>query len=312
MTIDDRNPGGDRPPQTTSVATPRLEDLVAAALAGNAQALDQLLRQVEPLVFRLAMRMLGNLADAEDATQEVLIKVATALSAFAGRSRLSTWVYAVAANHLRDAATRRAGAPTSLEAMAARLEQGMAVSAALEPVDLAADPALALEAREVGLRCTQGMLMALDVDQRLALVLTEVFGLDGAEAATVLGISHDALRQRASRAKRTMEEFLLARCSLADPAGRCRCERQAQAKRSVGAPMQVQWCLRAPQSARQEAAAVRAADLTAARDELAVLQRYAQVLRAGQTWSATPALHQKLRAVMAASPLLGGGSARLN
>lgn len=292
---------------TTDVADPRdaPEALARAALGGDAHALDRLLRQVEPTVFRLALRMLGRFADAEDATQEILVKVATSLATFGGRSRFTTWVHAIAANHLRDqlrgSARHEAGVTASLDELAERLDQGMAATAAL-PLDLAADPALALEARETGLRCTQGMLMYLDPEHRLALLLTEVFGLSGAEAAQVLDISHDALRQRCARAKRTMEEFLEGRCSRVDPAGSCRCERMAQARRLGGGAVPIEFCARPISTAAQPAA------VHAARDELVLIQRYAEQLRADQAWQASPALHSRLRAVIAASPVIGGRS----
>jgi RNA polymerase sigma factor (sigma-70 family) len=80
--------------------------LIDAALGGSEPALGALVRGVQDEVYSLALRMLGQRADAQDATQEILIRILTSLASFERRSAVSTWVYSVAANHLRDAATR--------------------------------------------------------------------------------------------------------------------------------------------------------------------------------------------------------------
>ncbi len=67
--------------------------LAERALAGDRAALEQLCRQLQGPLFRLALRVLGEVEEASDATQEVLIKLVTHLSQFRGESRLLTWAY---------------------------------------------------------------------------------------------------------------------------------------------------------------------------------------------------------------------------
>ena len=74
--------------------------LVARARSGDRRALDQLLREMKDLIYNLAIRMLGSPADAEDASQEILIRLVTGLDAFRGDSSFRTWVYRVASNQL--------------------------------------------------------------------------------------------------------------------------------------------------------------------------------------------------------------------
>src|SRR3972149_1005302 len=74
--------------------------LVRAAVGGSREALDQLLRRHESAIYGLAVRMLWEPRDAEDATQEILLKIATRLSSFRGECAFATWAYRVAANHL--------------------------------------------------------------------------------------------------------------------------------------------------------------------------------------------------------------------
>lgn len=86
--------------------------LVAAAVSGDRCALEDVLRAVVDDVRRLAQRMLWHPQDAEDATQEILVKVATRLSAFRGDARVTTWVHRIAVNHLLTTRRRRAEDPT--------------------------------------------------------------------------------------------------------------------------------------------------------------------------------------------------------
>ena len=77
------------------------EELARRAAAGDRPALDELLRKIEPGVLRHCARFLPYRQDAEEACQDVLLKVATKISTFEGRSTFSTWLYAVTANQAR-------------------------------------------------------------------------------------------------------------------------------------------------------------------------------------------------------------------
>src|SRR5262249_33700757 len=77
-----------------------LTDLVRAAAAGDKEAARAVIDAGADDVYELALRMLGHPADAEDATQEVLVIVVTHLGSFRGESAFSTWVWRIAANHI--------------------------------------------------------------------------------------------------------------------------------------------------------------------------------------------------------------------
>jgi DNA-directed RNA polymerase specialized sigma24 family protein len=79
-----------------------LEDLARQAIDGDHEALDRLVRAIQGDVYGLALRMLWNREDAEDATQEILVRTITRLAQFDFRSRLKTWVYRIAVNFILD------------------------------------------------------------------------------------------------------------------------------------------------------------------------------------------------------------------
>jgi RNA polymerase sigma factor (sigma-70 family) len=77
-----------------------IEVLVTMANEGDKKALEELVLQIQDKIYGLALRMLYNPSDAEDASQEILFKIITHLGTFRGESSFSTWMYRVAANHL--------------------------------------------------------------------------------------------------------------------------------------------------------------------------------------------------------------------
>jgi RNA polymerase sigma factor (sigma-70 family) len=210
-----------------------VDDLVRRAVAGDANALDALCRELEAPVFGLCLRMLGSLDDAKDATQEILVKVVTHLSDFEGRSSVKTWAHRIAVRHvLAMRATKAETRAVPIEQFGDLIDRGLAFGATAPPPG----PDERALAREVRLSCTQGMLLALDRDQRIAVVLIDILGLDAAEAAEVVEVSHEAMRKRLSRAHQRLEAFMKAKCGVADPDAPCRCERQVAGKRAVGLP----------------------------------------------------------------------------
>lgn len=197
-------------------------DLVDRAVAGDTQALEQLLESTHGLVFNLALRFLGTVPDAEDAAQEIAVKIMTHLSTFRKESAFSTWVYRIAVNHLKDCRTHRfANAPFSFEMYGADITD----ERARDVPDLSEGVDRNLLVRELKLSCTNVMLQCLDADSRMAYVLGTMFKVDSATAADALGITPEAYRQRLSRARRTVAEFLRAYCQHGG-SETCSCERR--------------------------------------------------------------------------------------
>jgi RNA polymerase sigma factor (sigma-70 family) len=211
------------------------DEVLHRAAQGDIAAIDAMLRAIQPGVFNLAVRMLGNREDGADACQEVLLKVVTHLSSFRAESNFTTWVFQIARNHLLTSVTRSQEHPTtSLDSMAERLSYGLAFSAS----DTSLTAQDKLEAKQIAISCTQNMLMALDREHRLVYLLDTIFGLSSEEGATVLGINAAAFRKRLSRAKQSLDQFTNTQCGLNlpdDSKVACRCEKQLPALRKFKA-----------------------------------------------------------------------------
>ena len=197
-----------------------LEDIARQALDGDREALDALVRALQGDVYGLALRMLWNREDAEDATQEILIRIVTRLSQFGFRSRLKTWAYRLAVNYILDvkkSAIERLH--LSFERFADDLESG------LQPAS-ADDTEQSLLIEEVKVGCSLAMLQCLDRPHRAAYVLGEVMELSGPEAAEVLAISPALFRKRLQHAREAVLAFLKSHCGLVSDSAPCRCHRR--------------------------------------------------------------------------------------
>jgi len=86
---------------TDAQESPDLEALAERAAEGDQHALHQLLVEIQPRVRRICGRMLLYPEDAEEAAQDALLLVSTRIQTFAGRSRFTTWLHAVASNSAR-------------------------------------------------------------------------------------------------------------------------------------------------------------------------------------------------------------------
>ena len=201
-------------------------ELVRLVQQGDRGALEALVERHRPWIYNVALRMMYLPQDADDATQEILIKVITRLSSFEGRSRLRTWLYRIAINHLLNMKRTRA---EEIGYTFDRYGAGLDSSPDLDlpdPSTVPADVQLLVDEARIG--CSMGMLLCLDREQRLAYLLGEIFGVTDAVGAELLEVSRDAFRQRLSRARRDLHQFMDRKCGLVNAANPCRCAKKTQ------------------------------------------------------------------------------------
>jgi RNA polymerase sigma-70 factor, ECF subfamily len=194
-----------------STAQPLVPDetLADGARRGTQGAFDILVSRYQARVYRLAMRLSRNASDAEEITQETFLHAHRGMTSFHAESKFGTWLYRIAVNEAlmrKRAATRR---PTwSLEALDAvdgrgqRRTDGNAQPG--DSVPLADD---LLERKRLAER-VRGALNRLDADTRAALVLRDLEELSADQAADILGISPEAVRQRAHRGRAKLRDLL--------------------------------------------------------------------------------------------------------
>jgi RNA polymerase sigma-70 factor (ECF subfamily) len=178
-----------------------IEDVrIQRAQAGDLSAFNELVVEYQSLVCNLCMRMLGQQQAAEDAAQEAFINAWRSIRNFRGDS-FRAWLLRIAANLCRDELRRRGRRPSS--SLDTALEAGMP-----DPQDeesLPEESALNAELR-VSL---EAALAELPEEQRTAIVLCDVEGLDYAEIAVAMKTSLGTVKSRIARARMRMREVML-------------------------------------------------------------------------------------------------------
>lgn len=194
--------------------------LVNEATAGDKKALETLITGVRDIVFNLSLRMLGTFPDAEDATQDILLKIITRLSSFRGDSSFTTWVFRIAVNHLKNYKKHMfAHHPLSFEFYGDDIENGK-----IQDVpDLTQNVEKDILAEELKMSCTNVMLQCLDTESRCIFILGTMFKVDSRIAGDILEMTPEAYRQRLSRVRKKMADFLGKYCGEYGN-GRCRCK----------------------------------------------------------------------------------------
>ena len=170
-------------------------ELLARYAAGDPAAARLLTQRLTPRLFAYACRVLGDRAEAEDATQETMLRLWRIAPEWReGEAKVSTWAYRVMANLCTDRLRRR---------------REVGLEAAGDPADPAhgAEAALQQSAR---LDALQQALGQLPVRQRQAVVLRHIDGLANPEIAAILGVGVEAVESLTARGKRALKAALAA------------------------------------------------------------------------------------------------------
>jgi len=200
--------------------------LVRLAQTGDRTALEQLVLRHQAWIYNIAVRMVFHPQDAEEVTQEVLIKAITRLSTFQGDSKFRTWLYRITANHVLNMKRRSAeSGVTTFADYAAAINS----TPDLDLPDAKGMPvSLPLLVEEAKTSCTMGMLLCLDRKQRLVFILGEVLGVTDTVGGEVLEMTADNFRQCLARARRDLHNFLTNQCGLVNQSNPCRCPKKTR------------------------------------------------------------------------------------
>jgi RNA polymerase sigma factor (sigma-70 family) len=206
--------------------------LVRSVKRGSRTALETLVQRHQQWIYNIVLRMVYLPQEAEDATQEILIKVVTRLGTFEERSSFRTWLYRIAVNHVLNMKRSRA---EEVNWTFDRYGEGLSSAPDEELPDPRSVPAdLKLLVDEARIGCTSGMLLCLDREQRLVYILGEIFGVTDRVASELLEISRENFRKKLSRARRDLHFFMERQCGLINKANPCRCEKKTRAFMRAG------------------------------------------------------------------------------
>lgn len=211
-----RGPSMDEPPATGPAEPPPDEspsdpELVARAQQGDGAAFAQLVDRHERQLFKLALRMTGSEADAQEVLQESFLHAYEKLPLFRGEAQFSSWLYRIAANSALMRLRRKRRAPDMLPEEPIELgsprftEQGGFETPPRSDWSQRADEKL--QSRELG-EAIEKAVEELPHDYRTVFLLKDVDGLSNEQIAEALSLSVPAVKSRLHRARLALREKL--------------------------------------------------------------------------------------------------------
>ncbi|MEM8765557.1 MAG: RNA polymerase sigma factor [Bacteroidota bacterium] len=198
-------------------------ELIIRAIDGNSKALNELVQRHNNFIYNVAIKMLGK-ADAEDATQDILIKVITNLSSFdPDKAQFRTWLYRITFNHILNYKKSRP------EKAIQSFDQFFGFIENLESQEPNfGEQNFALYSNETKMKCMHGMLMCLSREQRLLFVVGDIFQIDHNLGAEIFGTTPTNFRKRLSRTRKELVQWMDNKCGLVNKNNPCRCPKKTK------------------------------------------------------------------------------------
>ena len=201
-------------------------ELVSEAIEGSREALNKLVTRHNNFIYNICLKMLGNPVDAEDLTQDILIKVITNLSSYQQeKAQFRTWLYRIAFN-------------TILNYKKSKNEKGIHsfqqffdfVGEIEDDKNISDDNLDQLDplSEEAKIKCMTGMLMCVPREDRLLYIVGDLFEVDHNLGAEMFQISKANFRKKLSRIRQQLRQWMNNKCGLVNKDNPCRCTRKTK------------------------------------------------------------------------------------
>ncbi len=170
------------------------DELIRQALSGNKEALEQLVLRHQAWIYNIAFRMVLVAEDAEDITQEILLKMITKMSTYdCKKASFRTWLYRIVVNHVINMKKR------GYEESVSILEEYYSFIEKIPDEEITVTPEINLIINDVIVGCVLGALLCLDRKQRVVFVLRVVFNVTSKQGSEIMGVSEVSFRKTLSR-----------------------------------------------------------------------------------------------------------------
>lgn len=176
--------------------------ILRAVLAGDKDAYGELVARHSPVVFRVAFRITGNEADADEVVQEAFLRGYQRLQSFESRSEFSTWIYRIAVNCALNMINKK-----KVEATYQVAEEADPSQQQVQVADTSAGPERLLISREIEALQAEA-LCSLTPTERTAFILRHMEDRPTAEIAAALDIAPNAAKQAVFRAVQKLRRSL--------------------------------------------------------------------------------------------------------
>ncbi len=191
---------------------PETNKAINLAREGDGDAIEWLIKSIQDRVYALAIKMLYLIPDAEDATQEILIKIVTKLGGFRKECSFVTWSMKIASNHLLNKRKNLARQQFTFKNCEDMIIRDIPDPSTKEYLEVEQE----LLVNEMRIVCVLGLFQCLDWDLRIVYIFGETMDINSSEGSAILGITPANFRKRFSRARKRLRSFLINNCELFD------------------------------------------------------------------------------------------------
>lgn len=200
-------------------------NLLSLALTGDKKSLSQLIERHQEFIFNVALKMINNVNDAKDVTQEVLIKLITNLGKYdATKGKFRTWLYRITFNHILNIKKQKyEQVVTGFDSFFDFIEHSPVHDLTDEE-----EKEMHLFIEESKVACMAGMLMCLDRSERIIYIVGEVFEIDHNLASEIFQITPSNFRKKLSRVRKNLHQWMHNKCGLVNKSNPCRCPKKTK------------------------------------------------------------------------------------
>lgn len=196
-------------------------NLIAKSLDGDLPSLESLILRHQSWIYNIAIRMVYDSHDAEDVTQEVLIKIITKLSQFnSEKSSFRTWLYRIVVNHIINMKSNK---KESFLTEAVKHNDFENFTEQISDKRRAAKPESNIILEEVKMSCIQCMLLILTRRERMVFILGVVFNVADSVGSEICEVTKVNFRKILSRSRDKVFNFFNKNCSLLNEDNPCQC-----------------------------------------------------------------------------------------
>ncbi len=185
--------------------------LVHRLKARDEGAFREMVKLHQEQVYNLVYRYLGNHEEAEDLSQDVFVTVFKSIDKFRGDSKLSTWIYRIAANQCKNRykylARRQFHAAKPLDELSERDAAGRDGGPVMSLQAQISEPDKMMEGKRLE-QAIQREIAALEDEQKLLVILRDIQGLSYQEMATITELPEGTVKSRLHRARRNLKKRL--------------------------------------------------------------------------------------------------------
>ena len=215
----------ENPFKSTKYSDEKDLELLSLALAGDKQGLSQLIGRHQAYIFNIALKMINNIDDAKDVTQEVLLKLITNLGKYdSAKGKFRTWLYRITFNHILNIKKQK------YEQLVTGFDSffGLIENSPVHDLKEEQEKEMQEFIEESKLACMAGMLMCLSREQRLIYIVGEVFEIDHNLASEIFEITPANFRQKLSRTRKDLYQWMNNKCGLVNQENSCRCKKKTK------------------------------------------------------------------------------------